>query len=208
MAEHVAHNDLVPGSNPGRPTSGTLARYSILARAAIMRRKSRSGARLIELAIFAVLPADRRRRAGVCHWYDLDLSLLLTYGPDCAASRAGWPPAHPCTHRHARARAKPTTVATPTPALAPATPAGQVLLVSYLRTDPRVADNTRQAILCPDDAVEYLMQRDSRGFGVVPGAGCPAGRRLQRPPRFGRREGWASSNVLSAPSWPVASAAP
>src|SRR3954449_11145599 len=56
MAEHVAHNDLVPGSNPGRPTSGTLARCFILARGTIiMRKKSRGGARLIELAIFGVL---------------------------------------------------------------------------------------------------------------------------------------------------------
>ena len=102
----------------------------------------------------------------------------------------------------------PTAVATPTPALAPATPAGQVLLVSYLRTDPRVADNTRQAILCPDDSVEYIMQQTVEDLVwyrvrvVQPAADCNARR------ASAGAEGWASSNVLSAPSGPVASATP
>jgi hypothetical protein len=103
---------------------------------------------------------------------------------------------------------QPTPIATPTPApvAAPVLPTGQVLLVSNLRTDPRVADNTRQAILCPDDSVEYLMQETVEDLVwyrvrvLQPAADCHA----RRAP-IGT-EGWASSNVVSAPSGPVAAA--
>jgi hypothetical protein len=81
-------------------------------------------------------------------------------------------------------------------------------LVSYLRTDPRVADDTRQAILCPDDSVEYTLQQTVEDLVwyrvrvVQPAANCNA----RRAPAGA--EGWASSNVVSAPSGPVLAAAP
>jgi hypothetical protein len=82
------------------------------------------------------------------------------------------------------------------------------MMVSYLRTDPRVADDTRQAILCPDDSVEYLLQQTVEDLlwyrvrVVQPAADC----HTRRAPAG--TEGWASSNVVSAPSGSVAAAAP
>jgi hypothetical protein len=83
-----------------------------------------------------------------------------------------------------------------------------VLLISNLRTDPRVADNTRQAILCPADSVEYLMQQtvEDLVWYRVRVLQLAADRNAQRAPAG--TEGWASSKVVSAPSGPVAAATP
>lgn len=175
-----------------------------------MRKKSRGGARLIELAIFAVLV--------------LIVGVVLVFVTGMTSISAFFSPVAPTAQPIALAGhlptpaptvtrvpvAMPTAAATPTPALAPtpATPTGQVLLVSYLRTDPRVADNTRQAILCPDDAVEYIMQQTVEDLVwyrvrvVLLATDCNARR------ASAGAEGWASSNVLSAPSAPMAAATP
>ena len=175
-----------------------------------MRKKSRGGARLIELVIFAVLVLV----VGVVLVFVTGMtSISAFFSPAAATARpvalaGGLPTPAPTVTR--TPVVTPTTVATPAPALtsAPAIPTGQVLLVSHLRTDPRVADNTRQAILCPDDSVEYLMQQTVEDLVwyrvrvVKLAADCNA----RRAPAG--TEGWASSNVVSAPSGPVAAAAP
>ncbi len=173
-------------------------------------KKSRGGARLIELAIFGVLV--------------LVVAVVLVFVTGMTSISAFFSPAAPTAQPIALAGhlptpaptvtrtpvVVPTAVATPIPALAatPATPTGQVLLTSHLRTDPRVADDTRQAILCPDDSIEYIAQQtveDLVWYRVRVAqlaANCNALR------ASAGTEGWASSHVVSAPSGPVAAAAP
>jgi hypothetical protein len=172
------------------------------------RKKSRGGARLIELAIFVGLV--------------LVLGFVLVFVAGMTSISAFFSPAPPTAQPIALAgrlptlaptitrtpAPLPTAVATPTPVPASAPLTGQVLLVSNLRTDPRVANDTRQAILCPDDSVEYLMQQTIEDLVwyrvrvLQPAADCNA----QRAPAGA--EGWASSKVVSPPSGPVAVAAP
>ena len=176
-----------------------------------MRKKSGGGGRLIELAIFGVLV--------------LVVGFVLVFVTGMTSISAFFSPAKPTAQPVAfdgrglptpaptvtrTPVSVPTTVATPVsaPVASPTRPTGQVLLVSNLRTDPHVADNTRQAILCPNDSVEYLMQQTVEDLVwyrvrvVQPAADCNA----QRAPVG--TEGWASSHVVSAPSGPVAAAAP
>jgi hypothetical protein len=174
-----------------------------------MHKKTRAGSRLIELAIFAVLVLV----VGVVLVFVTGMTSISAFFSPVAPTAlpivlAGRLPTPAPTVTRTPVPA-PTAVATPKPALAPAPamPTGQVLVISYLRTNPRVADNTRQAILCPDDSVEYIMQQtveDLVWYRVrvaQPAADCNA----RRAPAG--TEGWASSNVLSAPSGPVAAAA-
>jgi hypothetical protein len=83
-----------------------------------------------------------------------------------------------------------------------------VITTSYLRTEPRVADDTRQAILCPSDSLEYTAQRTVEDLVwyrvrlVQPATDCN-----ERRAPVGA-EGWASSNVLSPPAGPVAASTP
>jgi hypothetical protein len=176
-----------------------------------MRKKSRGGGRLIELAIFLGLV--------------LVVGFVLVFVTGMTSISAFFSPAKPTAQTAALNGSGlptpaptvtrtpvtlPTAAATPVPAATavPATPIGQVLLVSNLRTDPRVADNTRQAILCPDDSVEYLMQQTIEDLVwyrvrvLQPAADCNASRAPAG------TEGWASSKVVSAPSGPVAAFAP
>jgi hypothetical protein len=174
-----------------------------------MRKKSRGGTRLIELAIFGVLV--------------LVVGFVLVFVTGMTSISAFFSPAKPTaqpivldssglpTPAPTVTRTPtilPTAVATATPEPVRAMPTGQVLLVSNLRTDPRVADNTRQAILCPNDSVEYLMQQTVEDLVwyrvrvLQVAADCNPGRAPAG------TEGWASSNVVSAPSSPVAAAAP
>ena len=177
-----------------------------------MRKKSRGGAGLIELAIFVVLVLV----VGVVLVFVTGMtSISALFSPVPPTARpivlAGRLPT-PAPTVTRMPMATPTAVATPAPtpvpapAPAPAAPTGQVLLISYLRTDPSVTDNTRQAILCPEDSVEYIMQQTVEDLVwyrvrvVKPTADCNARR------ASAGTEGWASSNVLSAPSGPVAAA--
>jgi hypothetical protein len=175
-----------------------------------MRKKSRGGTRLIELAIFAVLVLV----VGVVLVFVTGMTSISAFFSSVTPTArpnvvtGGLPTPAPTVTR--TPVAPPTAVATPMAALVsvPMTQTGQVLLVSNLRTDPRVADNTRQAILCPDDSVEYLRQETVEDLVwyrvrvVKPAADC----HVRRAPAG--TEGWASSNVVSAPSGPVAAAAP
>jgi len=174
-----------------------------------MRKKPRGGARLIELAIFGVLV--------------LVVAVVLVFVTGMTSLSAFFAPVAPTAPPIALAGGLPTPAPTvtrtpvvtptaltpPTRAAAPAaTPAGRVLLISYLRTDPRVADDTRQAILCPDDSVEYVMQQtvEDLVWYRVRVAQLAADCNARRAP-IGT-EGWASSNVVSAPSGAVAVATP
>jgi hypothetical protein len=169
-----------------------------------MRKKSRGGARLIELAIFGVLL--------------LVVGVVLAFVTGLTSISAFFSPAAPTTRPIASAGrlptpaptvtrtpvAQPTAVATPEIA-APeiAAPTGYVLLTSYLRTDPRVADETRQAILCPDDSVEYTARRtvEDLVWYHVRVRQLAADCNPRRAPAGA--EGWASSKVVSPPSRPV-----
>jgi hypothetical protein len=169
-----------------------------------MRKKSRRGGRLIELAIFFGLVLVV---AFVLVFVTGLTSISAFFSPAAATAQpialAGHLPT-PAPTVTRTPMATPTLVATPTPVLAAAKSTGQVLLLSYLRTAPQVADNTRQAILCPNDSVEYLMQQTVEDLVwyrvrvVQPAADCNPGRAPAG------AEGWASSNVLSAPSEAVA----
>jgi hypothetical protein len=176
-----------------------------------MRKKPRRGGRLIELAIFGVLVLV----IGVVLVFVTGMtSISAFFSPAAPTARpialaGGLPTPAPTVTR--TPQVAPTAVTSPTPvaeSLPAAMPIGRVLLVSYLRTDPRVADDTRQAILCPDDSIEYMMQQtveDLVWYRVrvaQPAADCNARRATVG------TEGWASSNVVSAPSGPVAAAAP
>ena len=171
-----------------------------------MRKKSRGSVRLIELAIFGGLM--------------LAVAIALSLVVGLTSIAAFFSPAVPTSQPVVLAGSLPTPaptvtrtpVAAPTPAATPvvasSTPTGQVLLTSYLRTDPRVADDTRQAILCPSDSIEYTAQRTVEDLVwyrvrlVQPAADCNVSRAATG------AEGWASSNVLSPPSGPVAAALP
>ena len=174
-----------------------------------MRKKSRGGSRLIELAIFFGLVLV----VGFVLVFVAGMtSISAFFSPPKPTAQpvavAGRLPTLAPTVTHAPV-ASPTPVATPTPApIAAAVPTGQVLLVSNLRTDPRVADDTRQAILCPADSIEYLMQQTVEDLVwyrvrvIQAVADCNA----QHAPAG--TEGWASSKVVSEPSGPVAAATP
>ncbi|MEO7910657.1 MAG: hypothetical protein ABIV47_13505 [Roseiflexaceae bacterium] len=175
------------------------------------KKKPRGGGRLIELAIFGVLVLVV---AAVLVFVTGLTSISAFLSPAAATARpiaiaGGLPTPAPTITR--MPVVTPTTVATPVPTAASATalaPTGQVLLISYLRTDPRVADDTRQAILCPDDTVEYLKQQtvEDLVWYHVRVAQLAADCNARRAPLG--TEGWASSNVVSAPSGMVAAAAP
>ena len=162
--------------------------------------------RLIELAIFG----------GLLLAVVIALSLAVGLASIVAFFSPAAPTAQPVVLAGSLPTPAPTVTRTPiaaptpiaTPVAAASTPIGQVLMTSYLRTDPRVADETRQAILCPNDAVEYTAQRTVEELVwyrvrlVQPSTDCnpsyaPAG-----------AEGWASSNVLSPPSGPAAVSKP
>jgi hypothetical protein len=177
-----------------------------------MRKKSRGGTRLIDLAILGVLVLV----VGIVLVFVTGMNSISAYFSPAAPterpiSLAGRLPTPAPTVTRTPV-AKPTTLPTPEPARptpatqTPATPTGQVVLTSNLRTDPRVADDTRQAILCPSDLVEYTAQRTVEDIVwyrvrvIQLAADCNA----RRAPVG--TEGWASSNVVSAPSGPVAAA--
>jgi hypothetical protein len=123
------------------------------------KKKPRGSGRLLELAIFGVLVL-----VGVVLVFVTGMtSISAFFSPAASTARpiaitGGLPIPAPTITR--RFTATPTTGATPMPVSATAaTPTGSVLLTRYLRSDPRVADDTRQAILCPSDLVEYLQQQ-------------------------------------------------
>ena len=172
-----------------------------------MRKKSRGGLRLLELTIFGVLVLV----VGIVLAFVTGLNSISTYFSPAAPterpiSLSGRLPTPAPTVTRTPV-AKPTALITPEPARpTPATPTGQVVLTSNLRTDPRVADDTRQAILCPSDLVEYTAQRTVEDIVwyrvrvIQLTTDCNA----RRAPVG--TEGWASSIVLSPPSGPVAAA--
>ena len=173
------------------------------------KKKPRGGGRLIELAIFGVLVLV----VGVVLVFVTGMtSISAFFSPVAPTARpiaiaGGLPTPAPTITR--TPAATPTTVATPMPVSTPtAAPIGSVLLISYLRTDPRVADDTRQAILCPDDSVQYIQQQtvEDLVWYRVRVAQLATDCNARRAPVG--TEGWASSNVVSAPSGPVATAAP
>jgi hypothetical protein len=169
-----------------------------------MRKKSRGGTRLIELMIFGVLVLV----VGIVLAFVTGLNSISAYlapapPTERSISLAGRLPT-PAPTVTRTPKPQPTVAATSVSAtVLPATPTGQVLLTSNLRTDPRVDDETRQAILCPSDVVEYTAQRTVDDLVwyhvrlIQPAADCNVRRATVG------TEGWASSIVLSAPSGPV-----
>jgi hypothetical protein len=174
-----------------------------------MRKKSRGGTGLIELMIFGVLVLV----VGIVLAIVTGLNSISAYFSPAAPterpiSLAGRLPTPAPTVTRTPV-VEPTAVATteqPRPTPAPAVPTGQVVLTSNLRTDPRVADDTRQAILCPSDLVEYTAQRmvDDLIWYRVRVIQLADDCNPRRAPVG--TEGWASSIVLSAPSNPVVTA--
>jgi hypothetical protein len=166
-----------------------------------MRKKSRGSVRWVELAIFGGLVVA----ALIALSFAVGMtSIAAFFSPAAPTSRpvvlaGSLPTPAPTVTR--TPIAAPTAIATPV--VVPTISTGQVLMTSYLRTDPRVADDTRQAILCPSDAVEYTAQRTVEDLVwyrvrlVQPAEDCTAGRAPAG------AEGWASSNVLSPPSGSV-----
>jgi hypothetical protein len=169
-----------------------------------MRKKPRGAARLIELAILGGLLLV----VGVVLAFVTGLtSISAFFSPAAPTARpivlaGGLPTPAPTVTR--TPVAQPTPIATPIATPEVPAPTGQVLLTSYLRSDPRVADDTRQAILCPNDTVEYAAQRtvDELVWYRVRVSQLAADCSSRRAPAGA--EGWASSNVVSPPSGPVA----
>jgi hypothetical protein len=133
------------------------------------------GSRLIELAIFAVLVLV----VTVALVFVTGMtSISAFFFPASATARpivlaGGLPTPAPAVTRMPAVR--PTAVAPLIPASTlAATPTGRVLLISYLRTDPRMAD----------DAVEYTLQQTVEDLVwyrvrvVLPAADCNARRSL------------------------------